>query len=216
MKWNCDDCGACCVGMQVRARATGDWAEGQDGYAVNAALKKKRLPLIGQDGMMPTKDEACVALDTKTRRCTIYETRPWVCKAFQIASPQCLVSRVLMGIDTVPDPIEFLRGRGSWGGMGTQTFHSDKTVPAGLINAWAVWFRAQGREKDAKRVEAWILEDARRRTTDADRLMPTMLPNPGELGKQIYLEDPKPAPKKELKKPKKPRGKRKAAYAVRR
>lgn len=39
-------------------------------------------------------DGACVALDPVTRLCTIYESRPWTCRAFRRGSALC---RLILG-----------------------------------------------------------------------------------------------------------------------
>jgi len=185
MHWSCNDCGACCIGMHVPARATGDYASGADGYAVNLALKKKRLPLIDHDGMMPRKNEACVALDVDAARCTIYDNRPWVCQAFTQGSPMCVTSRLLKGVDTVDDPVKTLRWRGS---------DREHGFPVQLATAFATYFRARGMLSDASRLEGWILEDAKRQSAKSELRMPDMRDSSHEESKaipEIFVQMPK-------------------------
>lgn len=155
MHWNCESCGACCVGLRVGATAL-----------VNTELKKKRLPLLtAHDQEMPRKDEACVALGgvvgTASAKCQIYAGRPQVCADFRPGSAQCVEMRVAHGIDTVPDPIGWWMGRGS-------------RAPAQLFEALRRYYLnlpALGGIIRAKRLESWILEAARRDADENERRM---------------------------------------------
>jgi Fe-S-cluster containining protein len=43
----------------------------------------------GLDVMARGEDGWCVAVDPATHRCTIYETRPQICRKFAMAGPYC-------------------------------------------------------------------------------------------------------------------------------
>jgi Fe-S-cluster containining protein len=42
--------------------------------------------------MRRTADRSCVALDPRTRLCTIYDQRPWSCRELQRGDPDCLAA----------------------------------------------------------------------------------------------------------------------------
>jgi uncharacterized protein len=43
--------------------------------------------------MAQLDDGWCIALDRGSHLCTIYENRPWVCREFEMGSPECIVER---------------------------------------------------------------------------------------------------------------------------
>ena len=47
----------------------------------------------GGETMMRLDDGWCAALDRETYMCSIYENRPWACRAFEMASYECLTER---------------------------------------------------------------------------------------------------------------------------
>jgi uncharacterized protein len=47
----------------------------------------------GPDTMAKGDDGWCVALDRNTMRCTIYESRPQLCRNFSMGGPYCLDER---------------------------------------------------------------------------------------------------------------------------
>lgn len=50
----------------------------------------------GKDGrrsMARLEDGLCSALDRTTRRCLIYEKRPWICREFKMGGDECIAER---------------------------------------------------------------------------------------------------------------------------
>jgi len=47
----------------------------------------------GSQSMLRLDDGWCSALDRDTQLCTIYENRPWVCRAFEMGSHECVEER---------------------------------------------------------------------------------------------------------------------------
>jgi Fe-S-cluster containining protein len=47
----------------------------------------------GAQTMARLEDGWCAALDRNTMLCSIYENRPWICREFEMASPECLAQR---------------------------------------------------------------------------------------------------------------------------
>jgi Fe-S-cluster containining protein len=43
--------------------------------------------------MRRSEDGCGAALDRNTLMCSIYEQRPWVCRAFEMASDECITER---------------------------------------------------------------------------------------------------------------------------
>lgn len=72
----CAGCGQCCH-LVVELRP---------GDVVPEELTAVREGALCMD---QRSDGACVALDPATQLCTIYETRPWTCRAFQRGSTLC-------------------------------------------------------------------------------------------------------------------------------
>ena len=52
-----------------------------------------RVDEYGGETMNRLDDGWCSALDRDTMMCTIYENRPWVCRIFEMASPECIEER---------------------------------------------------------------------------------------------------------------------------
>lgn len=50
----------------------------------------------GGETMRRLEDGWCSALDRETFMCTIYEQRPWVCRAFEMGDYECLQERTLL------------------------------------------------------------------------------------------------------------------------
>jgi len=50
----------------------------------------------GGETMLRLSDGWCSALDRATMSCTIYENRPWICREFEMGSPECLDERALL------------------------------------------------------------------------------------------------------------------------
>ncbi|KKM04841.1 hypothetical protein LCGC14_1760180 [marine sediment metagenome] len=74
---SCAGCGACCINLSIEA-------EGGDPPAEMVTERQ------GKRVMKQREDHACVALDPKTRHCTIYEWRPDICRQFGPEDEQCL------------------------------------------------------------------------------------------------------------------------------
>jgi uncharacterized protein len=47
----------------------------------------------GRRSMARLEDGLCAALDRNTQRCTIYITRPWICREFEMGGPDCISMR---------------------------------------------------------------------------------------------------------------------------
>jgi len=77
----CHACGACCR----------DNVPVEDADAVPASMT---MEIAGQRWMRPHAVAPwCGALDLETRRCTIYEQRPRVCREFEVNGPRCAIAR---------------------------------------------------------------------------------------------------------------------------
>lgn len=162
MDWNCNSCGACCVGMRVPVPA-GENIRGHVGE-VNKALKKRRLPLIDRDNFMPATDTACDALGgtvgTPKANCTIYEDRPEVCQQFAVGSYQCVTLRVLHGIDTAPDVVKMVSTLQRRWNVGSGVF------PRDLVRSLIKYYAARKRKLVVAMLENWLhIDDERRNDT---------------------------------------------------
>jgi len=79
---SCSTCLACCcrlevlliteTGVPTRYIQTDEW---------------------GGETMLRLADGWCAALDRQTHLCSIYDQRPWVCRAFETGSTDCLTER---------------------------------------------------------------------------------------------------------------------------
>ncbi|MCA9060177.1 MAG: YkgJ family cysteine cluster protein [Planctomycetaceae bacterium] len=90
---SCDDCGACCQRTPVPPFAPGEEAahEIPSEWANRIAARIA----VGQEfDLLP-----CVWFDRETRRCCCYEIRPAACRAFEVGSDLCRLSRWDEGID---------------------------------------------------------------------------------------------------------------------
>jgi Fe-S-cluster containining protein len=93
----CDGCGACCRTFSIFA------SEADARREPRVAAEGRRLPLsLAAEGKhfrlfpLPFLD-ACAFLDGEDR-CTIYERRPEVCRAFAAGSEQCRLAREAHGL----------------------------------------------------------------------------------------------------------------------
>lgn len=79
---HCDRCQACCCQLQVILMP------GDAPPAYLAEIEEHGLSVMrrGDDGW-------CVALDRDTMRCTIYASRPQVCRDFATGSAECRTER---------------------------------------------------------------------------------------------------------------------------
>ena len=95
--FDCDLCGACCRTFPIFASAADALrepriaAEGKE-LAVHLQTPSWKLQLYP----LPFLD-ACTFLD-ETQHCTIYDTRPEVCRRFAAGSEQCQEARQRSGI----------------------------------------------------------------------------------------------------------------------
>jgi Fe-S-cluster containining protein len=46
----------------------------------------------GTETMLRLDDGWCSALNRRTMMCSIYDLRPWLCREFEMGSPDCLVT----------------------------------------------------------------------------------------------------------------------------
>ena len=95
-KYSCDKCPAyCCSYPEIEvtprdiarlARHFGlEYAQAEERLTKHDAKEKVRLLRHRKDRVF---DSACALLDQKTRRCTVYEARPAVCREYP-DSPRC-------------------------------------------------------------------------------------------------------------------------------
>ncbi|MCG2634743.1 MAG: YkgJ family cysteine cluster protein [Gammaproteobacteria bacterium] len=78
----CDNCEACCCRLEVLLITD----TGVPGHLIDTDA-------WGASVMARLDDGWCVALDRKSMRCTIYENRPYVCRAFEMGSHECKSER---------------------------------------------------------------------------------------------------------------------------
>ena len=104
---NCVDCGACCVSPFLG-----------EGYIQLAEEEVARVRFLGLPviDMLEDEEERIVLLGTRINReghrvcralggkigrrveCSIYESRPSLCRQFEAGSPECLQARQAVGI----------------------------------------------------------------------------------------------------------------------
>lgn len=78
----CANCQACCCRLEVLLIT--------DTGVPEEHIKMDRW---GGQTMARLDDGWCSALDRDTFMCTIYESRPWICREFAMASDECLSER---------------------------------------------------------------------------------------------------------------------------
>lgn len=78
----CSNCQACCCRLEVM-------------IVTDTGVPEKYIATDawGGETMLRLEDGWCAALDRDTLLCTIYENRPWVCRAFEMGSYECIVER---------------------------------------------------------------------------------------------------------------------------
>jgi uncharacterized protein len=81
-KVTCANCEACCCRQD--AMLFNDTEVPDDLIEINAH---------GEKSMARLDDGWCKALDRNTMVCTIYETRPWICREFEMGGYECLCAR---------------------------------------------------------------------------------------------------------------------------
>lgn len=78
----CANCQACCCRLEVIIISETGVPE-----------RYKTIDAWGGEVMERSDDGWCVALDRNTLMCTIYESRPWVCREFEMGSFECITER---------------------------------------------------------------------------------------------------------------------------
>jgi len=102
MAFECDGCGACCRAYPIFAAASDAKREPRiaaEGRTLPDHLKTDRWAF--QLYPLPFH-EACCFLDSSAR-CTIYSTRPDVCRSFAAGSDQCQAARGRIGLTSLTE-----------------------------------------------------------------------------------------------------------------
>jgi Fe-S-cluster containining protein len=87
-KISCSNCQACCCRLEVMIIS--DTGVPQRHIAVDE---------WGSETMLRLSDGWCSAMDRETFMCSIYENRPWICREFEMGSPECRDERLaVMGV----------------------------------------------------------------------------------------------------------------------
>lgn len=79
---SCAECQACCCRLEVLLIS--------DTGVPNVYIETDQW---GGQRMARLDDGWCSALDRHTMLCTIYEQRPWICRAFAAGDHECLTER---------------------------------------------------------------------------------------------------------------------------
>ena len=99
--YECDGCGACCRTFPIFAAETDAVREPrivQEGRKLSDSLGS---PTWRYQLFLLPFHQACCFLN-ESQRCTIYETRPDVCRTFTAGSTQCQEARERSGIKKLP------------------------------------------------------------------------------------------------------------------
>lgn len=94
---NCLTCGACCSIWSIDVTSEDNVPE----QLYHTVKFFKNLNIVKQQ-MKLREDKSCFALEGKVGEkvnCTIYESRPKVCKKFEIGSKECLLAREKFNIN---------------------------------------------------------------------------------------------------------------------
>jgi Fe-S-cluster containining protein len=87
-KVSCSNCQACCCRLEVMIIS-------------DTGVPERHIAVDewGSETMLRLSDGWCSAMDRETFMCTIYENRPWICREFEMGSPECIDERVaFMGV----------------------------------------------------------------------------------------------------------------------
>ena len=86
-KVSCSNCQACCCRLEVMIIA-------------DTGIPDEHISLDewGAETMLRLDDGWCSALDRKTFMCSIYESRPLICREFEMGSYECSSERALQVI----------------------------------------------------------------------------------------------------------------------
>lgn len=78
----CSSCQACCCRLEVM-------------IITDTGVPQHHIQVDehGGETMRQLDDGLCSALDRDTMMCTIYNSRPWVCRVFEMGSYECIVER---------------------------------------------------------------------------------------------------------------------------
>lgn len=79
---SCSNCEACCCRLEVMIIS--------DTGVPDEYIKRDEW---GSETMHRSEDGWCAALDRNTLMCSIYEQRPWICRAFEMGSGECITER---------------------------------------------------------------------------------------------------------------------------
>jgi Fe-S-cluster containining protein len=79
---SCSNCLACCCRLEVLLITE-----------TGVPSRYIQIDEWGGETMLRLADGWCAALDRQNHMCTIYEQRPWVCRAFETGSAECLLER---------------------------------------------------------------------------------------------------------------------------
>lgn len=79
----CANCQACCCSSEVRIISE-----------TGVPDRHIYVDQYGNESMLRLDDGWCSALDRNTLLCSIYENRPWICRDFEMGSPECIDERI--------------------------------------------------------------------------------------------------------------------------
>jgi uncharacterized protein len=79
---SCSNCQACCCRLEVMIIS--------DTGVPDEYIARDEW---GSETMRRSEDGWCAALDRNTLMCGIYEQRPWICRAFEMGSYECITER---------------------------------------------------------------------------------------------------------------------------
>ena len=80
---SCSNCQACCCRLEVMLIS--------DTGVPEAHILRNEW---GQETMLRLEDGWCSAVDRETFLCTIYESRPLICREFEMGSYECINERL--------------------------------------------------------------------------------------------------------------------------
>jgi len=83
----CSNCQACCCQLEVQILT-------DTGVPFHYIAHDK----WGSEVMKRADDGWCQALDRNTLMCSIYESRPLICREFEMASDECITERDIAGL----------------------------------------------------------------------------------------------------------------------
>lgn len=95
--FECDGCGACCETWRVLVSEEDAVREPRI-RAESRELPEPQRTVLWRFVLFPLPFHgSCCFLDAE-KRCTVYETRPRVCREFEAGSPRCQEARGLAGL----------------------------------------------------------------------------------------------------------------------